>query len=232
MMGVVRLPERRMYWRTKPDGLFPALDFGKIMDLRRFEDFLNVWQLSDSDEMDQQVIDFIEAVNANLKRAMRAWDVLCVDESMIEAYDRGLNGKIKIIRKPHPTGNELKTVSDAATHIVLHMELHELKEDMAEKEYVKEYGATTACSLRLINYWKGMFIMSATKLNQINNLRSRKIQLGLPNFLRIGFEPASQITLGVSVIDNDWNKWLMMTKIPSFVYFLIIDEAHKDKIYS
>ena len=146
-----------MYWRTKPDGLFPALDFGKIMDLRHFEDFLNVWQLSDSDEMDQQVLNFIEAVNANLKRAMRAGDVLRVDESMIKAYHRGLNGKMKIIRKPRSIGNKLKTVSDAATHIVLHMELHEPKEDMAEKEYVKEYGTTTACSLHLTNYWKGMF---------------------------------------------------------------------------
>ena len=146
-----------MYWRTKPDGLFPALDFGKIMDLRHFEDFLNIWQLSDSDEMDQQVLNFIEAVNANLKRAMRAGDVLRVDESMIKAYHRGLNGKMKIIRKPRSIGNKLKTVSDAATHIVLHMELHEPKEDMAEKEYVKEYGTTTACSLHLTNYWKGMF---------------------------------------------------------------------------
>ena len=77
------------------------------MDLHRFGDFLNVWQLSDSDEMDQQVLDFIEAVNASLKRAMRAKDVLCVDESMIKAYHRGLNGKMTIIRKPHPIGNEL-----------------------------------------------------------------------------------------------------------------------------
>ena len=126
--------------------MFPALDFGKIMDLCCFEDFLNVWQLSDSDEMDQHVLDFTEALNTNLKTAMRAGNVLCVDESMIKAYHKGLNGKIKIIR------NELKTVSDAATHIMLHMELHEPKEDMAEKEYVKEYGATTACSLRLTNY--------------------------------------------------------------------------------
>ena len=146
-----------MYWGTKPDGLFPALDLRKIMDLCRFEDFLLVWQLSDSDEMDQQVLNFIEAVNANLKRAMRAGGVLRVDESMIKAYHRGLNGKMKIIRKPRSIGNKLKTVSDAATHIVLHMELHEPKEDMAEKEYVKEYGTTTACSLHLTNYWKGMF---------------------------------------------------------------------------
>ena len=126
------------------------------MGLRCFEDFLNIWQLSDSDEMDQQVLGFIEAVNANLKRAMRAGGVLCVDES-IKAYHRSLNGKMKIIRKTRPTGNELKTVSDAATHIVLDMELHEPKEDMAEQEYVKECGAMTACSLRLTNYQKGMF---------------------------------------------------------------------------
>ena len=146
-----------MYWRTKPGGLFPALDFRKIMDLRRFKDFLNVWQLSDSDEMDQQVLNFIEAVNANLQRAVRTGGVLCVDESMIKAYHRGLNEKMKIIRKPHPIGNELEIVSDAATNTVLHMELHQPKEDMAQKEYVKEYGATTSCSLRLTNYWKGMF---------------------------------------------------------------------------
>ena len=50
---------------------------------------------------------------------------------------------------------KLKTVSDASTHIVLHMELHEPKEDMADKEYVKEYGATAACCLRITAPWKG-----------------------------------------------------------------------------
>ena len=157
MMEVVHLPECRMYWRTEPEGLFPALDFGKVMNLHRFEDFLNVWQLSESNEMDQQVLDFIDTVNANLKRAMRAGDVLCVDESMIKAYHKGLNGKMKTIRKPRPIGNKLKTVSDAATNIVLHMELHEAKEDMVGKDYVKEFGATTACSLRITEYWKGIY---------------------------------------------------------------------------
>ena len=55
----------------------------------------------------------------------------------------------------------------------------------------------------LLTIGKVCLIMSATKLNQIINFPFRKIQLGLPNFLRIGFEPVSQITLGVSVIDND-----------------------------
>ena len=78
---------------------------------------------------------------------MRAGEVLCLDESMIKAFHRGLNGKMKIIRKP--VGNELKTVSDANTHIVLHMELHESKEEMANKDHVRELSATAACSLRL-----------------------------------------------------------------------------------
>ena len=76
-------------------------------------------------------------------------------ESMIKSFHRDLHGKMKILRKPRPVGNELKTVSDASTHIVLHMELHEPKEDMAEKEYVDEFGATTACCLRITEYWKG-----------------------------------------------------------------------------
>ena len=69
---------------------------------------------------------------------------------MLKSYHCRLNGKMKIIRKPRPIGNELKTVSDASTHIVLHMELHEHKEDMADKEYVYEYGATTACGSQII----------------------------------------------------------------------------------
>ena len=155
MMEVIGLPERRMYWKTEDEGYFPGLGFGRSVPIHRFEEFLNVWQFSGSEDMDQQVLDFIDAVNSHLKTAMRAGEVLCVGESMLKSYHRGLNGKMKIIRKPRPIGNELKTVSDASTHIVLHIELHEHKEDMADKEYVYEYGATTACCLRITNHWKG-----------------------------------------------------------------------------
>ena len=155
LMEIIRLPERRMYWSTEAVGMIPAFNFGKVISLHRFETFLNVWQLSENEDMDQQVLDFIDAINKHLKKAMRAGEYLCMDESMIKAYHKGLNGKMKIIRKPRPIGNELKTVSDAKSNIVLHMELHESKDDMADKEYMKEYGATTACSLRITKHWKG-----------------------------------------------------------------------------
>ena len=183
MTEIVQLPERRMYWKTEGEGFFPGLCFGKVMSLHRFEEFLNVWQFSNAVEMDQQVLDFIDAVNTHLKQSMKAGEVLCMDESMIKAFHRGLNGKMKIIRKPRPIGNELKTVSDASTNIVLHMELHEPKEDMANKDYVDEYGATTACSLRLTSYWKGTgrivigdswfgSVKTCSELHKINGLYS------------------------------------------------------------
>ena len=50
---------------------------------------------------------------------------------------------------------ELKTVSYAVTHIVLHMELHEPKEDMAGKEFDPKFGKTTACCHRNNKHWKG-----------------------------------------------------------------------------
>ena len=107
------------------------------------------------------MFDFIDAVNKNLKTSMQAGEVLCFDESMIKAFHKGLNRKIQIVRKLCPIGNELKTVSNTNTHIVLHMELHKVKEEMADKDHVKELGATAACSLRLTDYLKGMqFILN------------------------------------------------------------------------
>ena len=49
-------------------------------------------------------------------------------------------------------------MSDASFHIVLHMELYEPKEDMADKESVKEYGATTACCSLINAHWEGFVI--------------------------------------------------------------------------
>ena len=33
MMEVIQLPEQRMYWQTYPEGMFPVLNFGKVMSL-------------------------------------------------------------------------------------------------------------------------------------------------------------------------------------------------------
>ena len=68
---------------------------------------------------------------------------------MIKSFHHNLKGKIKIIWKPRPVGNEIKNLSDAATNIVLNMELYEGKDIMAHMEHVKPFGATTATVIQI-----------------------------------------------------------------------------------
>ena len=52
-------------------------------------------------------------------------------------------------RKPEPLGCELEDAADAQTGAIFRIEINEGKLRMCEKKYFAEYGATTACSLRL-----------------------------------------------------------------------------------
>ena len=68
---------------------------------------------------------------------------------MIKSFHHNLKGKIKIIWKPRPVGNEIKNLSDGATNIVHNMELYERKDIVAHMEHVKPFGATTATVIRI-----------------------------------------------------------------------------------
>ena len=105
-MEIQRLPERRMYWSTKDDGVFKALNYGRFMSMYRFETIIANLKFSRSEDPDKQIQDFIEACNMSFQAAVAAGDSLTVDESMVKSYHRGLKGKMKIIRKPRPIGNE------------------------------------------------------------------------------------------------------------------------------
>ena len=94
-------------------------------------------------------------VNENFQEALSPGDRLCLDESMVKSYHRGLTGKVKILRKPRPVGNEIKDMSDARSNIIIKIELNEGKEKMREKDHVLEYGATTAAVLRLTKDYRG-----------------------------------------------------------------------------
>ena len=92
--------------------------------------------------MDVQIFE-LNAINSHLKETVCQGETLCIDESMVKSFAKNLKGKMKIIRKPRPIGNEFKTLCDADTKIVLHMELYEGKEYMKNKAYVDQFGATT-----------------------------------------------------------------------------------------
>ena len=92
-MEVQRLPERRMYWDLSNQGIFKSLDYAKLMSRYRFEEILLNLKFSAADDKDDQIIDFLDAVNHQSQEAMRPGDYLCLDESMVKAFHRHLKGK-------------------------------------------------------------------------------------------------------------------------------------------
>ena len=94
---------------------------------------------------DQQILDFLPVINETFQNAITPGTNLTLDESMIKSYHQNLKGKIKI----HPIGNEIRNMVDAATKIVINMELYE------GKDYMKEYGAIVATTLQLTAPYHG-----------------------------------------------------------------------------
>ena len=44
-MEVYKLPERRMYRNSEENGILPAMNFGKVLSRKRFEDILKNLEL-------------------------------------------------------------------------------------------------------------------------------------------------------------------------------------------
>ena len=154
-MEVYRLPEQSMYWRTEADGAFLGMCFGKYMTRNRFEDIIKYLTLSFEENRDHQFNSFFDAVNKQFKQTIVPGDFICIDESMVKAYQRTLRAKKKIRRKPQPVGNEFHTICDGLSKIVLHMELYADSEENSHREYAAEMGVMTATTLRLSKHWKG-----------------------------------------------------------------------------
>ncbi len=55
-----------------------------------------------------------------------------------------------VVRKPEPLGTEFKTCACPITGIMTMMEIQRGKEGMKEKKYNRDLGATTGCTLRLL----------------------------------------------------------------------------------
>ncbi|KAK3268132.1 hypothetical protein CYMTET_23347 [Cymbomonas tetramitiformis] len=95
---------------------------------------------------------FIDIWNAWIQHCYKCSHLLNPDETMIRWISKYcLPAFMFVRRKPDPCGQELKSVSDVVTRVMIFVELQEGKTRDAVKDYVKEYGATTAFVLRLID---------------------------------------------------------------------------------
>ena len=105
-------------------------------------------QLYNSDDEDQQVLDFLAAVDQNFQNSIIPGSYVTLDENMVKSFHQNLKGKIKIIREPCPVGNEMKNMANSASEIVLNLELYEGSDTMSQKDYVKSHGATAATNYK------------------------------------------------------------------------------------
>lgn len=101
------------------------------------------------------VIPFVTMCGRQWRSAWRAGTILVPDESMVQWVGGGAPHLTLIPRKPTPLGMMFKTVCCGETGILLNAELQECAEDMHLKEFHAKWGATTACTLRLVKPYFG-----------------------------------------------------------------------------
>jgi len=141
--------------------LVPHPGFDSYMSYSRFKEFRRflpeIWVDQSMKETDpwykfSTAIDEFNTIRRTLLRFSR-WKV--ADESMSAWRPRttalgGLPNISFVVRKPEPLGTEFKTSACPVTGVMTMMEIQRGKEGMKEKRYNRELGATTGCTLRLL----------------------------------------------------------------------------------
>lgn len=161
-MTLCPLPDRSLYWRRDAAKMspLPVFNFHVHMSMQRFDEIVSNHCLESrhaevEGDIQHGVRSFLDAFNAQLARAVTPGQYICIDESMERWLGRvnKMPGRRKTPNKPIPVGQEHKDCADAATNIMLRLELSEEKERDALKEFTREHGATAACCLRLTRPW-------------------------------------------------------------------------------
>ena len=147
---------RRDAWRTKRAGIVPPFAMGQHgLSKHRFELLLRCWRLrrepDETEALDPwwMVRGFVTAWNGNVEKNFDPSFKITPDESMFFFYGRGMPHLSFIARKPRALGCEAKSVACGITHIMIRLKIQEGKAPMTKLKYHAEYGATTACTLRL-----------------------------------------------------------------------------------
>ena len=109
---------QQLYWKKEGDEFFPAMNYGKLKKWNHFQEVLKYMQFSFDKEEDQEILDFVEALNKQFQNSVTPGSYLTLDKSMIKSLNRSLlKGKIKIVCKLHPIMTEIKNLSNAASNM-------------------------------------------------------------------------------------------------------------------
>ncbi|CAG8652452.1 15302_t:CDS:2, partial [Cetraspora pellucida] len=132
LMSIIPMSNRRFYWKTQDTHPLLLFNFQRWMSILRFEQIVshytlimpNELEISDSSDPLFSVHSFINAFNTNLDEAVIPGSMLCIEESMNSwlGTKNKIPGHRKIPRKPHPVGQEWKTLADGLTNIIIQLE--------------------------------------------------------------------------------------------------------------
>jgi hypothetical protein len=141
--------------------MVPHPGFDNYMSYSRFKEFRrflpDIWVDETRKEMDPwyKFSSAIDDFNMIRRTSIRFSKWKVADESMSAWRPRttalgGLPNISFVVRKPEPLGTEFKTSACPTTGVMTMMEIQRGKEGMKDKKYNRELGATTGCTLRLL----------------------------------------------------------------------------------
>lgn len=160
VMTVVRHSDKKAYWRQGSTHFMMNINFTLYMSHKRFLDIMrmHVFEVYSKTEQQRdplyQIRSTIAAFNQHMPECVTPGMYLVVDESMNQWLGTGMPNLKKVPRKPHPIGQEFKTLADHHTYCILQMDA---VSDPVSKEFDNELGMRklTATIKRLTKPWFG-----------------------------------------------------------------------------
>lgn len=137
-----------------------SVDFSQYMSNNRFNNIMK-WHTFEFPSKRQQLVDplyqirsTLTAFNEHMVKCIIPAKHLVIDESMNQWLGIGLPNLKKVPRKPHPIGQEFKTLADHHTYCILQIDT---VSDPCAKEFddEKEMGKLMATVKRLVKPWFG-----------------------------------------------------------------------------
>lgn len=159
VMTVIRHSDKKAYWRQGNSHFTMNVDFNEYMSFKRFTEIvrMHVFEVPTKEKQVSdplyQIRSTICAFNNHMVNCVSPGKYLVIDESMNQWLGTGMPNLKKVPRKPHPIGQEFKTLADHHTYCILQIDT---VSDPRPKEYDEPGKRTiTATVKRLVKPWFG-----------------------------------------------------------------------------
>ncbi|OAD09196.1 hypothetical protein MUCCIDRAFT_159352 [Mucor lusitanicus CBS 277.49] len=160
VMTVVHHSDRKAYWKQGSSHFTMSVNFKQYMSYWRFEDIMRMHTFEvPSIERKQadplyQIRSTIKIFNEHMARCVVPGKYLVIDESMHQWLGERMPNLKKVPQKPHPIGQEFKTLADHHSYCILQMDT---VSDPLPKEFDNDLDMKklTAAVKQLVKPWIG-----------------------------------------------------------------------------